>query len=103
MARRQNPVSNRRRCESDEEYDDGRESARALYEPLAQIVNDKPRIQFVVRSVVPPAGELKAVQQTLRRTEPASGIEVETMFRAIGFAFLPSQVGAFLHSRYSGL
>ncbi|HZS55277.1 MAG TPA: ABC transporter permease [Bryobacteraceae bacterium] len=73
------------------------ENPRAqLYEPLAQIVNDRPRIQFVVRSVIPPAAELKAVQQMLRRTEPASGIEVETMFRAIGFAFLPSQVGAFL-------
>jgi ABC-type antimicrobial peptide transport system permease subunit len=73
------------------------ENPRAqLYEPLAQIVNNSPRIQFVVRSVVPPAGELKPVQQVLRRTEPASGIEVETMFRAIGFAFLPSQVGAFL-------
>lgn len=73
------------------------ENPRAqLYEPLAQIVNDQPRIQFVVRSVVPPAGELEAVQQTLRRIEPAAGIEAETMFRAIGFAFLPSQVGAFL-------
>ena len=74
----------------------GEDPRAQLYEPLAQIVNDRPRIQFVIRSVVPPSGELNAVQQTLRRTEPAAGIQVETMFRAIGFAFLPSQVGAFL-------
>jgi ABC-type antimicrobial peptide transport system permease subunit len=32
----------------------------------------------------------------LRNAEPAAGLEVETMFSAIGFAFLPSQVGAVL-------
>jgi putative ABC transport system permease protein len=73
------------------------EDARAqLYEPLAQISNDRPRIQFVTRSFTPPAAQLAAVRQALRQTEPAAGIEVETMFSAIGFAFLPSQVGAVL-------
>jgi predicted permease len=74
----------------------GEDPRAQLYEPLAQILNNRPRIQFVVRSGLPAAGQVKAVQQTLRSTEPASGIEVETMFRAIGFAFLPSQVGAVL-------
>lgn len=73
------------------------ENPRAqLYEPLAQIVNDRPRIQFVVRSAVPSGRQIKAVQKALRGVEPAAGIQVETMFRAIGFAFLPSQVGALL-------
>jgi predicted permease len=73
------------------------EDARAqLYEPLAQIKNDRPRIQFVTKSVTPPAAQLMAVRQALRRAEPAAGLEVETMFSAIGFAFLPSQVGAVL-------
>jgi predicted permease len=73
------------------------EDARAqLYEPLAQINNDRPRIQFVTRSVTPPAAQLTAVRQALRQAEPAAGLEVETMFSAIGFAFLPSQVGAVL-------
>ena len=73
------------------------EDARAqLYEPLAQIKNDRPRIQFVARSVTPPAAQLSAVRQALRQAEPAAGLEVETMFAAIGFAFLPSQVGAVL-------
>jgi predicted permease len=73
------------------------EDARAqLYEPLAQISNDRPRIQFVTRSATPPAAQLTAVRQALRQAEPAAGLEVETMFSAIGFAFLPSQVGAVL-------
>jgi predicted permease len=67
-----------------------------LYEPLAQIHNDRTRIQFVIRSATPPAGQLAAVRQTLRQAEPSAGLEVETMFAGIGFAFLPSQVGAAL-------
>ena len=73
------------------------EDARAqLYEPLAQIKYDRSRIQFVTRSLTPPASQLTAVRQVLRQVEPAAGLEVETMFSAIGFAFLPSQVGAAL-------
>jgi predicted permease len=67
-----------------------------LYEPLAQIHNDRTRIQFVVRTAIPPGEQLAAIRQTLRQAEPSAGLEVETMFAAIGFAFLPSQVGAAL-------
>ncbi len=67
-----------------------------LYEPLAQIDTDRSRLQFVVRSALPPASQLAAVRAALRDIEPAAGLEVETMFSAIGFAFLPSQVGAAL-------
>ncbi|HXS96088.1 MAG TPA: ABC transporter permease [Candidatus Limnocylindrales bacterium] len=67
-----------------------------LYEPLAQIRNDRMRIQFVVRSSSAPAGQIAAVRQALRQAEPSAGLEVETMFAGIGFAFLPSQVGAAL-------
>jgi putative ABC transport system permease protein len=74
----------------------GEDGRAQLYEPLAQIENDRPRIQFVTRSATPPATQLTAVRQALRRAEPAAGLEVETMFSAIGFAFLPSQVGAVL-------
>jgi ABC-type antimicrobial peptide transport system permease subunit len=74
----------------------GEDPRAQLYEPLAQIKNDRPRIQFVTKSVTPPAAQLAAVRQALRQAEPAAGLEVETMFSAIGFAFLPSQVGAVL-------
>jgi putative ABC transport system permease protein len=74
----------------------GEDPRAQLYEPLAQIKNDRRRIQFVARSVLPPAAQLTAVRQALRRAEPAAGLEVQTMFSAIGFAFLPSQIGAVL-------
>jgi len=74
----------------------GEDPRAQLYEPLAQIKNDRPRIQFVLRSVTPPAAQLAAVRQALRSAEPAAGLEVQTMFSGIGFAFLPSQVGAAL-------
>jgi predicted permease len=74
----------------------GENPVAQLYEPLSQIQNARQRIQFVARSATPPAAQLEAVRQTLRRAEPAAGLEVESMFSAIGFAFLPSRVGAAL-------
>jgi len=74
----------------------GEDPMPQLYQPLAQIVNDRTRLQFVLRSLTPPATQLAAVREALREAEPAAGLEVQTMFSAIGFAFLPSQVGAVL-------
>lgn len=72
----------------------GEDPVAQLYEPLSQVRYAQQRIQFVVRSATPPEAQLAAVRQTLRLAEPAAGLKVETMFSAIGFAFLPSQVGA---------
>jgi hypothetical protein len=74
----------------------GEDPRAQMYEPLAQINNDRSRIQLVIRSAVPPVTQLPAVRQALRAVEPAAGLEVDTMFAGIGFAFLPSQVGAAL-------
>ncbi len=74
----------------------GEDPRPQLYEPLAQIRNDRRRIQFVIRSALPPAAQLAAVRQALRQEELSAGLEVETMFAGIGFAFLPSQIGAAL-------
>jgi predicted permease len=74
----------------------GEEQQPQLYEPLAQIVDDRLRIQFVMRSAIPPALQLSAVRGVLHRIEPMAGAEVETMFSSIGLAFVPSQVGAAL-------
>jgi predicted lysophospholipase L1 biosynthesis ABC-type transport system permease subunit len=67
-----------------------------VYEPLAQVHYGGTRIQFVIRSEMPPAEQIAAVRHALRQAEPSAGLEVETMFAGIGFAFLPSQVGAAL-------
>ncbi len=74
----------------------GEDDQPQLYEPLAQIRNDRTRIQFVMRSATPPVTQLEAVRRTLRRLEPGAGAEVATLYSSIGLAFLPSQVGAIL-------
>ena len=74
----------------------GEDPRPQLYEPLAQINNDRPRIQFVMRSATPPVTQLDAVRRTLRRIEPAAAAEVATLYSSIGMAFLPSQIGAVL-------
>jgi predicted permease len=74
----------------------GEDPQPQLYEPLAQIDNDRQEIQFVIRSAIPPAAQLDAVRRTLHRIEPMAGAEVNTMYASIGLAFLPSQVGALL-------
>ncbi len=73
------------------------EDARAqVYEPFSQVGNERSQIHFVIRSGPPPATLLASVRRALRQVEPGAGLEVETMFAGIGFAFLPSQVGAAL-------
>jgi putative ABC transport system permease protein len=67
-----------------------------LYRPLAQIDQDRPQIQFVLRSATPPATQLAAVRRTLRQVEPGAGIAAGTLYSSIGLAFLPSQIGAAL-------
>jgi predicted permease len=74
----------------------GEEPQPQLYEPLAQIDNNRLRIQFVIRSAILPGLQLDAVRRTLRRIDPTAGAEVETMYSSIGLAFLPSQIGAVL-------
>jgi putative ABC transport system permease protein len=74
----------------------GEDPQPQLYQPLAQIDDDRPGIQFVLRSATPPVTQLDAVRIALRRVEPGAGVEVATLYSSIGLAFLPSQVGAAL-------
>ena len=74
----------------------GEEPQPQLYQPISQIDYDGLRIQFVMRSAIPPALELDAVRRALHRIDPMASADVETMYSSIGFAFLPSQVGAVL-------
>ncbi len=74
----------------------GEEDLPQLYQPFTQIENSRPRLQFVLRSATPPAAQLAAVREALRRVEPSAGLEVATLFSSVGLAFLPSQIGAVL-------
>ena len=74
----------------------GEDDQPQLYEPLAQIRNERRRLQFVLRAATLPAMQLGPVRQALRRVDPATAAEVSTLYSSIGLAFLPSQVGAAL-------
>jgi predicted permease len=74
----------------------GEQDEPQVYEPFAQVRSDRVGLHVVVRSAMPPAGQVKAVHDTLRAIEPGAGLEVRTMSDSIGLAFLPSQVGAAL-------
>ncbi len=74
----------------------GEDPRAQLYEPLAQIRNDRTRVHFVVRSAIPPVSQIDPVRRALRQLEPGAGLEVQTLFSSIGLAFLPSQIGAAL-------
>jgi predicted permease len=68
----------------------GEDDQPQLYEPLAQIENDRTRIQFVLRSATPAATQIEPARRALRGVEPNAGIEVATLYSSIGLAFLPS-------------
>jgi putative ABC transport system permease protein len=74
----------------------GEDDMPQLYQPLAQVTNDRRRLQFVLRSRTSPASQVAAVRSRLRRLEPSAGTQVEPLYSSIGLAFLPSQVGAML-------
>ena len=67
-----------------------------LYEPLDETQDGKLRVEFVMRSSIPPALQLDAVRRELHRIEPMAGAEVATMYSSIALAFLPSQIGGIL-------
>jgi predicted permease len=71
-----------------------------LYLSLAQMLDTgiglPTELEFVIRTVIPPESELEPVREVLRRIEPAAGLDVATMASSVGFAFLPSQIGASL-------
>ena len=72
----------------------GEKETPQLYEYLPNINDLRDRWQFVIRSATTPALQLNAVNEALRRVEPNAGLETKTMFSSIGFAFVPSQIGA---------
>lgn len=74
----------------------GEEPRAQLYQALDEVPNDRTRVQFVMRSSIPPASQIAAVRAALRRIEPRAAAEVSTLYASIGLAFLPSQVGAAL-------
>ena len=69
----------------------GEQDVPQLYQPLAQIENDRTRLQFVMRSETPPVTQLGPVRDALRKIDPNVGVEVATLYSSIGLAFLPAR------------
>jgi len=73
----------------------GEKQKLALYQPYFAS-NEPPALNFILHTAVAPDGYVKAVEETLARIDSSAAIEVKPMNRAMGLAFLPSQVGAAL-------
>ncbi len=73
----------------------GEENPLALYECYFQTQEDVVKLHFLVRTLRP-RDVVKEIAQTLGRLDPSAAVEVKPMRDALGFAFLPSRVGAAL-------
>jgi len=73
----------------------GEENALAMYTPYFQLGDTIVNLNFLVRAAYPP-GVVKEISRTLGRLDSSAAIEVKLMRDALGFAFLPSRVGAAL-------
>ncbi|HLN02230.1 MAG TPA: ABC transporter permease [Bryobacteraceae bacterium] len=73
----------------------GEENQFAMYWPYLQMDRPTVDLHFLVRAARP-RDVLKEVAQTLGRLDTSAAVEVKPMRDAMGFAFLPSRVGAAL-------
>ena len=73
----------------------GEENGVAMYFPYAQSDSPTVNLHFLVR-VARPRDVVKEIAQTLGRLDSSAAIEVKPMRDAMGFAFLPSRIGAAL-------
>ena len=62
-----------------------------LYQPLAQINNSRPRIQFVLRSLTLPQTQLKPVREAFAASSRTRGLRPRHSTRASGWPFFPAR------------
>jgi ABC-type antimicrobial peptide transport system permease subunit len=65
-----------------------------MYEPFLQRGNQGRLVHLIVRTRTDPSSALRDVQQAISEMDPSAAVEVQPMRSALGFAFLPSRVGA---------
>lgn len=73
----------------------GERDRAAIYESYMQI-GSRPMVQFLVAANGSPESLLKPLSAELLTSDPSALVELKPMNRALAFALLPSQVGAFL-------
>jgi predicted permease len=72
----------------------GEENALAWYEPYAQQPDARTDLRFLIRASVRPELLVPAVNRALHELDDSAALETKPMSQALGFAMLPSRVGA---------
>ncbi|MDX1983806.1 MAG: ADOP family duplicated permease [Bryobacteraceae bacterium] len=73
----------------------GEDDKPALYEPYTVADGDRRhKLAWMIRTRTSPAGLVRASEQALLDLDPAAAVEAKPMQSAMGFALLPSQLGA---------
>lgn len=72
----------------------GEENPLAYYEPYAQQSKARTDLRFLIRASVRPNLLVPAVNRVLRELDDTAALETKPMSQALGFAMLPSRVGA---------
>jgi predicted permease len=72
----------------------GEENPQALYTPYSSEGGFIVNLHFVVRSLGAPEGIAGSIRRTLGQLDPSAAVEVKSLRESLGFAFLPSRVGA---------
>ena len=72
----------------------GKENALAYYEPYAQQGPARTELRFLIRASEAPALLVPAVNRVLHGLDDTAALDTKPMSQALGFAMLPSRVGA---------
>ena len=72
----------------------GEEEQPQLYESFNETKDDNLSIKIEARSAISAALQIEPIKHALYRVEPLAGVKVQTVNASIGFAFLPSKLGA---------
>ncbi len=72
----------------------GEENPQALYSSYLREGGSIVNLHFVIRAIGAPQGVVRSISRTLGELDPSAAVEVKPLRDSLGFAFLPSRVGA---------
>jgi predicted permease len=72
----------------------GEDETPAIYEPFVEQQAARANLSFLIRSTVPPSALTRTITREMLAIDADAAVEVKPMNQAMGFAMLPSRVGA---------